>query len=128
MSEFFGFDPKKYSDEELLERAGEINRRVSWAYRMGNQAIVQQLQGQRALIEMEQRERLFRNSVGTRMVNLPPVVIETDPDLAAAHKAERDAEMARTNPQPKSHRKPMDTRRDNRIRSSQPAPEKDDND
>ncbi len=121
MSEFIGFDPKKYSDEELLERAVEVSRRLLWAYRMGNNTIVQQLQAQKSAIEIEQRERSFQNVIGNRMLSMSPLVFESDPDLAELQRAEREKEITQNAPKPRNRPRPI-AQPANRIRpTSQPT-------
>lgn len=122
MSDFSGFDPKTYSDEELLNRVAELSQKMMWAYRMGNSSIVDQLRAQQVSIQMEQRERAFQNGIGNRMVGTPSVVIETDPDLAAAHRAEREAEAAKQTVPTRQRPKTMAITRREKLRpTSQPT-------
>jgi hypothetical protein len=121
MSDFLGFEPKNYTDDELMDRAVEISRRINWAHRMGSQDILSQLQGQKIAIEMEMRERAYRNMIGTRMLNTPSVVVETDPDLAAQHRLDQEIAASKANPAPRSRPKPMAVRKERVRPTNQPT-------
>lgn len=122
MFEFFGFDPKTLSDEELLNRMGELAHKIMVAHRMGNAPLIDQIRAQQYAIQMEQRERAFQTGIGSRLVSAPTVVFETDPDLAAKHKADREAEAAKQAAPARQRPKTMAISRRERIRpTSQPT-------
>lgn len=102
----FGFDPKSLTDDELLERVTELGRRITFAIRMGQYDMAHQLRQNKAICEAEQRERLFAPRFN-RMLQTPPVTVETDPDLAAAARRERDAKAERDTPKKGPARKPF---------------------
>lgn len=90
MNGLFNFDVKSLNDDELLDLWHSINRKILLSSRFGNE-VVGQLMNIKAAIEFEQRERI----VGKMMKNLTkasPVATESDPDLAAEHKAKIAAE------------------------------------
>lgn len=87
MNGLFGFDLKKMSDDELLERWHTLSRRIVWAGRFGSMEMVGQLQTLQNSIMLEQRERLLEQRARARAA-MPTVLVETDPDLAADYKAE----------------------------------------
>lgn len=115
MHGLFGFDPTSLSDEELLERVTELNRRIMYAAKFMSGDIIYALQQQRAACEFEQRERMIAPGLRSR-ADRPPVVVETDPDLAAAYKAEVEAEAARNAPKSHPRQKPFSPMSRERIR------------
>lgn len=86
------FDIKTLTDEELLERWHSLNKKILWAGRFGSAEMVGQMQSMKFAVEIEQRERIIaqRNKIIT---SLPTVGVETDPQLAAEHKAKITAEQ-----------------------------------
>lgn len=96
MSEF-GFNPNELSDEALMDRITELTRRIVWASRNSSGDLVWPLQQQKLLCEAIQRERRMMPMLNARL-NSPSIVVETDPDLAAAHKAAQEVEEAKLNP------------------------------
>jgi hypothetical protein len=101
----FGFDIKKLSDEELADRIIELGKRMTWAYRMGQSAMAGQLQALKLQGEQEQRERMAAPRF--QQMLQPSNIIETDPDLALAAKAERDAKAEQDAPKKGPRAKPM---------------------
>ena len=95
MFDFPGFDPLSLSDEELLNRQGELSRRLGYAARFGSGS-VQQLQNMIQVIENERRERVMRTVFEERQ-KMFPSVIESEPDLAEqkrkATEEEQDSKM-----------------------------------
>ena len=87
MFDFFGFDPKTLSDDELLNKATDLPAKIVWASRFGSADLIGNLQLYLQSIEVERIERLNRVLWGDRIA-MTPDVIETDPDLAAEHKPE----------------------------------------
>lgn len=102
MQGLFGFDPNNLSDDELMDRVTELNRRINWMGRFTSGAAVGPLQDQKMQCEQVQRERAFLTRMAGR-IHQPSVVVESDPDLAAAHRAEREAAQAAMSPN-KPHR------------------------
>ncbi len=101
MQGLFGFDPNNLSDDELSDRVTELNRRIVWAGKFTSGAIVGPLQDQKSQCEQVQRERAFLGRMKGRMGS--GVAVESDPDLATALRAEREAAQAALSPN-KPHR------------------------
>lgn len=81
MYEFYGFDPKTLSDEELFNKQLNLTTKKMMAARFGKMQAVSQLQAMITAIEFERRERIFRDNIGNVMLSSSPVVVETDADL-----------------------------------------------
>lgn len=122
MHGLFGFDPKNLSDDELLDRVVELNRRIAWSAKFGSGEMLAALQSQRQAIEFEQRERLLAPYMAARLAS-PSVVVETDPDLAQEAKAAREAEAAKNSPKNKPRPKPFSISRDRIKPTARPASE-----
>lgn len=118
-----GFDPKTLSDDELLERWHDVNKKIMWSARFGSMELLQQLQSIKLQIEFEQRERMFEIRLRARAA-MPTVLVETDPDLARQARAEYDAELAKNEPKKTPRQKPYMLRE--RIRPTA-RPKNDDN-
>jgi hypothetical protein len=93
-----GFNPVSMSDDELMNRQYELNRRLSWAARFSGSDMSSQLLAMISAIEMERRDRLLKVVFSERQKMFPDI-IETEPDLAAEHKrkivdAEKDDQMS----------------------------------
>jgi hypothetical protein len=116
----FGFDPKKFTDDELLERVNELGRRMVWAARMGQFEMAAQLQGVKLICEQEQRERAIGPRF-QRMMQGPAVVVETDPDLARAARQERDAKAERDAPKKGPRAKPFAITKERLKPSTRPS-------
>ncbi len=82
-----GFNPHAMSDEELLNRQVELNRRLSWAARFSGSSMGDQFLMMIQAIEAERRDRVLRVMFSERE-KLFPKVIETEPDLAEKNKKE----------------------------------------
>jgi hypothetical protein len=80
-----GFSPSTMSDEELLNRQTELNRRLAWASRFSGSDMSSQLLAMITAIELERRERILKVIFEQRQKMFPDI-IETEPDLAAEHK------------------------------------------
>ena len=78
MFEFFGFDPKTLTNEELFEKQLALTTKKLIAARVGKVTAVNQLQQMITAIEFERRERMFQDRIGSFMLESSPVVIETD--------------------------------------------------
>jgi len=75
-------DLKTATDDELVKRMHEIDARLATMTRIGGTSLaVTQLQNLRNVILQERQERAFYEVIGEYDQN--PVVLETDPDLAA---------------------------------------------
>lgn len=82
MTEFFGFDPKKMSDDELVTKQQMIMGKLAWAGRFsGNPDIIGQLQKMSNAITQERIDRINRRHFD-QLMKMFPDVIETDPVLA----------------------------------------------
>lgn len=97
MMEMFGFNPNALSDEELMDRITELTRRIVWASRNSSGDLVWPLQQQKLHCEAIQRERRMAPMLNARLTS-PAIVVESDPDLAAAQKTELEVEAAKLNP------------------------------
>ena len=76
-----GVEPRSMSDDELLMRQQELQRRLSFAARFGMQSeATAQMQAMLASIDFARRERLLRDVYEQKNAVLP-IVIETDPSM-----------------------------------------------
>lgn len=90
MYEFFGFDPKVLTNEELFDKQLTLTSKRLMAARFGKVEAANQLQLMIQAIEFERRERIFNERIGTVVRNSSPVVIETEVDLQEAPPAVED--------------------------------------
>lgn len=81
MYEFYGFDPKTLSNEELFEKQMALTSKRLMAARFGKVDAANQLQLMIQAIEFERRERIFNERIGSVVLNSSPVLIETEVDL-----------------------------------------------
>lgn len=81
MFEFFGFDPKTLSNDELFDKQLILTSKRMIAIRAGKMDAASQLQTMISAIEFERRERMFQERIGTHVLQSPSVVIETDVGL-----------------------------------------------
>lgn len=81
MFEFHGFDPKTLTNEQLMEKQLALTTRKLMAARFGKVDAVNQLQMMITAIELEYRERLYTERIGSVMLAQPSVVLETDAEL-----------------------------------------------
>lgn len=86
-----GFDPKTLNDNELFEKQLDLVRKKLQAAAFGKMDMVNQLQSMITAIDIERRERIFQERIGTYIMTSSPVLIETDPVLK-----ERDANAEET--------------------------------
>lgn len=77
-----GLDLKKLTDDDLYERHSDLTRRLVVASRLGKGEVIQQIQNMLSSLELEKKERIYNDRIGTNMKNSSSVVIETDPDLS----------------------------------------------
>ena len=120
MNDLFGFSPKNFSDEQLMDRVSELTRRIVWANRMGQAHIAGQLRSQQLMCEQEQRDRVFAPRV-QRMLTASPVTVETDPDLARENRIEVEAKAEREAPKKGPRAKPFAVTRDRVKPTSRPT-------
>lgn len=81
MFEFYGFDPKTLSDDELFEKQLALTSKKMMAARFGKIDAVNQLQRMIVAIEQERGERIFNERIGSVVLASSPVVVETEMDL-----------------------------------------------
>jgi hypothetical protein len=120
MFDLFGFTPKDFSDEELVERVAELGRRIVWANRMGQTVIAAQLRSQQFICEQEQRDRNAQPRI-QRMLTSPSVVVETDPDLALEGRLELEAKAEQEAPKKGPRAKPFAVTRERVKPTSRPT-------
>jgi hypothetical protein len=84
MYEFYGFDPKTLTDDELFEKQLALTSKRLMAARFGKVDAANQLQMMITAIELERRERMFNAHIGVMVRASSPVVVETDVDLQPA--------------------------------------------
>lgn len=85
MFDSFGFDPATFTDSELTTKMAELQSKIVWAGRFGSADLISNLQHYLQLIEMEQMARWQKLMARDALQNAHQV-IESDPDLAAAHR------------------------------------------
>jgi len=100
MFEFFGFDPKTLSNEELFEKQLVLTTKKMIAARVGKVNAVNQLQFMITAIEFERRERMFNDRIGSVMLASSPVVIETDVGLQKQETSEEEPKKAQKEQRP----------------------------
>jgi hypothetical protein len=83
MYDFHGFDPKTMSNDELYDKQLALVTRKLMAARFGKVDLVNQLQMMISSIDMERRERMFNDTIGSVVMASSPVVLETDAELRA---------------------------------------------
>lgn len=74
-----GFDPKTFSDEELLKKSDELMRKISWSSRFSTN-MMGQLQNMLIMIDNERRERIILDN-WKNSENYFTATIESDPDV-----------------------------------------------
>lgn len=76
-----GFDPQSMTDDELLNKQSELNRRFVYASRFSSSTeMAAQFMSMIAAIESERRERVLKIAFDMRQ-GMFPEIIESDPDL-----------------------------------------------
>lgn len=121
MSALFGFDPSKFSDDELLQRQTELHSRLVWAARFASGDMVEQLQIHLAAVETERRERFLKTTSSARNAAMSDV-IETEPDL----REETAKQTAQTDTKSAPRRRPALVRSSRPIQGDDPdAPTED---
>lgn len=81
MFDYFGFDPSKMSDAELLQKVTALQAKLVYASRFSSPDMVANLQVILQNIEFERTERLNRRLFAEQQKMFPDV-IESEPDLA----------------------------------------------
>lgn len=95
----FGFDPLSLTEEALMERISEINRKIVFASKFTSGGSVAALQSQRIQCENALREKRMAPMMAARKSSAG-IVVESDPELAAQHKAAKEAEAAKLKQSP----------------------------
>lgn len=75
-----GFDPKTFTDDELLKKQTELMAKINWAWRFSNDSGINMMQMMLGMIENERRERNFLE-IWKKYKNND--TIESEPDLQA---------------------------------------------
>ena len=105
MFEFYGFDPKTLTNEQLFEKQLTLTTKKLMAARFGKVDLLNQLQMMLQAIELERRERMFQERIGSYVLASSPVVIETDVDLQEkVPTPEETAQQAEARPIRRPHR------------------------
>lgn len=81
MFDFFGFDPRTLSDDDLAAKLAELQGKVVYASRFSSPGLLESLQQLLGALQYEQHERLMRRAAEMYDKSLPDV-IESDPDLS----------------------------------------------
>ena len=100
MYEFFGFDPKTLSNEELFDKHLALTAKKVLAARTGKVDAANQLQMMIAAIEFERRERIFNERIGSVVLSSSPVVIETEIDLREPEPTEEQPKITKGTARP----------------------------
>lgn len=103
MFDYFGFDPSKMSDQELLTKVTDLQAKLVYAARFSSPDMIGNLQLLLRNIEFERTERLNRRLWAEQQKQFPDV-IESEPDLA------------RDGPSKSEPEKKIKTRPDNAVR------------
>jgi hypothetical protein len=83
------FDPKTFTDDQIVKKMTELSRKIVYANRFsGSYELVVQLQNFMGVLEFERRERLYRQMYEMHN-NLFPEIIETEPDLKVESNGEK---------------------------------------
>jgi hypothetical protein len=75
-----GFDPKVFTDQQLLDKETELHKRIAYAARFAGADTIQQFQNFLQAIATERMERLVHSTWEMRQKMFPDV-IESDPDM-----------------------------------------------
>lgn len=87
-----GFDPSGMTDDELINKQSELNRRHSYFARFSSSPeIADQIIAMIMAIENERMERVTRTMMTMRQ-SMFPEIIETDPDLVVKEKTTEQVE------------------------------------
>ena len=107
-----GFDPKTLTNEDLFEKQIELTHKKIQASRFSSFDALNQIQVMIDAIDLERRERIFSDRIGSVIVSSPPVIIESDPVLKARDELVMDAETEKkTKTVAKPIRRPIRTAR-----------------
>lgn len=80
MTFYLGFDPSNFTDEELITKQMELEKKAVWASRFGSGEMLTSIQQMLGVIGQERFDRYAR-SVYVDQQAMFPAVIESDPDL-----------------------------------------------
>jgi hypothetical protein len=100
MFDFFGFDPRTLTDDELLHKTMELQAKIVYASRFSSSGLLGNLQQILQAIEFERQER-FARRVFNDMQSQMPDSIESDPDLATANQDKAQPDRGKIVPQPR---------------------------
>lgn len=89
-----GFDPTTMTDDELLNKQSELNRRYAYASRFSvSSEMAAQFMAMIGAIEHERRERVLKVAFDMRQ-SMFPEVIESEPDLIVREVRPTDEDAA----------------------------------
>lgn len=89
-----GFDPTTMTDDELLNKQSELNRRYAYASRFSmSSEMAAQFMAMIGAIEHERRERVLKVAFDMRQ-SMFPEVIESEPDLIVREVRPSDEDAA----------------------------------
>lgn len=105
-----GFDPKTFSDDQIVKKMQDLNQRISYASRFSASfELVAQLQNLIAALDFERRERAYREAYDMRDAMLPDI-IETDPEMreeSNAEKAKKEQQSRLSEDRPRKSKRPV---------------------
>jgi len=124
MFSFHDFDPKEFTEKQLFEKQLDLVRKRILAERYGKTDVAEQIKIMIQAIEFEQRERLFNDFVGKRLLDMRGVVVESDPEMRKLD-LEREGMLLEKEekPEPPPPSRPM--RRPMRTIAPAPKPKED---
>jgi hypothetical protein len=100
MFEFYGFDPKTLTNEQLFETQLALTGKKIMAARFGKVDLLNQLQMVIQAIDLERRERMFQEQIGSYLLASSSVVIETEVDLQEKIQPQEEANTEKTDVRP----------------------------
>lgn len=110
MSVIPGFDPSMMTEDELLNKQSELNRRLVYFSRFSSSPeIADQIVAMIMAIEQERTERVSRTMMNMRQ-SMFPEIIESDPDLVVKETTEQVEEDDRIAARRKASKQRMITR------------------
>lgn len=110
MSVIPGFDPSTMTEDELLNKQSELNRRLVYFSRFSSSPeIADQIVSMIMAIEQERTERVTRTMMNMRQ-SMFPEIIESDPDLVVKETTEQVEEDDRIAARRKASKQRMITR------------------
>lgn len=100
MFDYFGFDPKTLTDDELLNKTIELRGKLVYASRFSTPGLLATLQGILQSVEFESQERAARRFFEFQQKAFPDV-IESDPVLANKNEEAAKPGPGKITPQPR---------------------------